>query len=113
MEKESGELATQFDFLENAISDEGPFLLGSNLSCADILLFAAVSWWGAAVFPNMDKILEGRPKIEKSIRAVGTIGAISDYYSSLKASRDSMPTVGSTNYASYYKNYHLLCGLNE
>ena len=27
MEKGSGELATQFDFLENAISDEGPFLL--------------------------------------------------------------------------------------
>ena len=113
MEKGSGELATQFDFLENAISDEGPFLLGPNLSCADILLFAAVSWWGAAVFPNMEKILEGRPKIEKSIRAVGTIAAISDYYRSLKASRDSMPTVGSTNYASYYKNYHLLCGLNE
>ena len=113
MEKGSGELATLFDFLENAISDEGPFLLGSNPSCADILLFAAISWWGAAVFPNMDKILEGRPKIEKSIRAVGTIREISDYYSSLKASRDSMPIVGSTNYASYYKNYHLLCGLNE
>ena len=61
----------------------------------------------------MEKIVEGRPKIEKSIRAVGTIAAISDYYRSLKASRDSMPTVGSTNYASYYKNYHLLCGLNE
>ena len=61
----------------------------------------------------MDKILEGRPKIERSIRAIGTIGSISDYYSSLKASRDSMPTVGLTNYASYYKNYHLLCGLDE
>ena len=58
MEKGSGDLSNQFDFLENAISDEGPFLLGSNLSCADILLFAAVSWWGAAVFPNMDMILE-------------------------------------------------------
>jgi hypothetical protein len=61
----------------------------------------------------MDMMLEGRPKIEKCIRAVGNIEVISEYYTSLKSSRDSMPLVGSTNYASYYKNYHLLCGLNE
>ena len=113
MEKGTGDLSNQFDYLEKAMSDKGPFLLGSNLSCADILLFAAISWWGAAAFPNMDMILEDRPKIEKCIRAVGNIEVISEYYTSLKSSRDSMPTVGSTNYASYYKNYHLLCGLNE
>ena len=112
MEKGNGDLATQFDFLENAMSNQGPFLLGSTLSCADILLFAAISWWGAGVFPNMDKMLEGRPKIEKCIRAVGNIEVISEYYSSLKSSRNSMPVVGSTNYSDYYKNYHLLCGLD-
>ena len=112
MEKGTGDLSNQFDYLEKAMSDEGPFLLGSNLSCADILLFAAISWWGAAVFRNMYMMLDGRPKLEKSITSVGAIQAISAYYKNLKISRDSMPVVGSTDYSSYYKNYHFLCGID-
>lgn len=107
----SGDLALQFDFLEKAISDDGPFLLGAKLSCADILLFAAIPWWGAGVFPNMDKMLENRPKIERCVRAVAEIKTISDYYASHLSSREKLPVVGLTNYAEYYKNFHSLCGL--
>ena len=111
MEPSNGDLALQFDFLERAISDEGPFLLGSTLSCADILLFAAIPWWGAGVFPSMEKMLATRPKIKKTISAIGKIESISKYYQSLKASRAELPVVGSTNYSEYYKHFHNLCGV--
>ena len=106
-----GDLASQFDFLENAMSDSGPFLLGEKISCADILLFAALSWWGAAVFPSMDKMLDNRPKLSISIHAIGKIEAISNYYREMQNSRNDMPTVGLTNYSDYYKNFHFLCNL--
>ena len=112
MEEGKGDLALQFDFLENAIDESGPFLLGQNLSCADILLFSAISWWGSAVFPEMDAMLNARPKIERSIRSVGKIESISKYYENLKDSRKAMPTVGVTNYADYYKNFHKLCEIS-
>ena len=111
MEPSNGDLALQFDFLEKAISDEGPFLLGSTLSCADILLFAAIPWWGAGVFPSMEKMLATRPKIKKTISVIGKIESISKYYQSLKASRAELPVVGSTNYSEYYKHFHNLCGV--
>ena len=106
-----GDLASQFDFLENAMSDSGPFLLGEKISCADILLFAALSWWGAAVFPSMDKMLDNRPKLSISIHAIGKIEAISNYYREMQNSRNDMPTVGLTNYSDYYKNFHFLCDI--
>lgn len=112
MEPGAGDIAFQFDCLEKAMSHEGPFLLGSDLSCADILLFAAIPWWGAGVFRNMDKMLENRPKVERCVRAIGQIEVIANYYASLRASRESLPVVGSTNYTEYYKNFHGLCGVN-
>ena len=112
MQSGSGDLALKFDCLENAISNEGPFLLGEDLSCADILLFAAIAWWGAGVFPGMQMMLDDRPKIDRAIRTVGGIEVIRRYYESLKASRQNMPTVGSTKYADYYGNFHRLCGIH-
>ena len=112
MELGSGDLAFQFDRLENAIDEEGPFVLGRTLSCADVLLFAAIPWWGAGVFPGMEKMLATRPKIERVVERVGKIEVISQYYAALKASRESLPIVGSTKYSDYYKNFHSLCGLN-
>ena len=106
-----GELALQFDFLEKAISKDGPFILGGDLSCADILLFAAIPWWGSGVFKSMEPMLRGRPKIERVIKAVGGLATLARYYSTHRSSRADLPTVGSTNYADYYKNFHLLCQL--
>jgi len=112
MKKDSGDLSMQFDFLEKAISDDGPFLLGSSLSIADILLFAAIAWWGAGVFPDMGWMLDSRPKIERSIRSVGDMDIVSKYYNDLKSTRESLPVVGSTNYSDYYENFHSLCNLD-
>ena len=112
MELGSGDLAFQFDRLESAIDEEGPFVLGRTLSCADVLLFAAIPWWGAGVFPGMETMLATRPKIERVVERVGKIEVISQYYAALKASRESLPIVGSTKYSDYYKNFHSLCGLN-
>ena len=112
MESGTGDLAFQFDRLENAISEEGPFILGRTLSCADVLLFAAIPWCGAGVFPGMEIMIATRPKIERVVKSVGIIDVISKYYAALKDSRESLPVVGSTNYSDYYKNFHRLCGLN-
>lgn len=112
MEPGSGDLAFQFDRLENAISESGPFILGRLMSCADVLLFAAIAWWGAGVFPDMEKMLATRPRIKRVIERVGNIDVVSEYYAALKDSRESLPVVGSTKYSEYYKNFHSLCGLN-
>ena len=82
------------------------------MSCADVLLFAAIPWWGAGVFPDMEKMLATRPKIKRVIEGVGHIDVVSDYYASFKDSRESLPVVGSTKYSDYYKNFHSLCGLS-
>ena len=107
----SGDLAAQFDFLEGAMSDEGPFLLGRDISCADILLFAAIAWWGAGMFGNMNIMLDNRPKLERSITQVGKIESISNYYKALIGTRQEMPIVGSTHYSEFYTNFHILCRL--
>ena len=112
MEAGHGDLAMQFDFLEKAINDEGAFITGSDLSCADILLFAAIPWWGAGVFGSMEPMLSGRPKIERVIRAVAELKEVATYYSTHRSSRADLPKVGSTDYSDYYENFHLLCGID-
>ena len=109
MESSSGPLAMKFDHIERAASDNGPYLLGNHLTVADVFLFAAISWWGAGVFGSMDPILSQRPKIKRSIEGVGALENIQKYYSGLKETRQSLPTVGSTDYADYYSNFHALC----
>ena len=109
MESSSGPLAMKFDHIERAASDDGPYLLGDHLTVADVFLFAAISWWGAGVFGSMDPILSERPKIKRSIEGVGALENIQKYYSGLKETRRSLPTVGSTDYADYYSNFHALC----
>ena len=111
MEVGSGDLAMQFDFLEKAISDEGVFITGDDLSCADILLFAAIPWWGAGVFGSMEPMLRERPKIERVINAVAALEPVTTYYSTHKAARANLPKVGSTDYSDYYKYFHSLCGI--
>ena len=111
MEAGSGDLAFQFDRLENGINEKGPFILGHTLSCADVLLFAAIPWWGAGVFPGMEKMLATRPKIKRVVENVGSINVVSAYYAALKTSRELLPVVGSTKYSAYYENFHSLCGL--
>ena len=111
MEAGSGDLAFQFDRLENGINEDGPFILGHTLSCADVLLFAAIPWWGAGVFPGMGKMLDSRPKIKRVVENVGRINVVCSYYAALQTSRESLPVVGSTKYSEYYKNFHSLCGL--
>ena len=111
MEAGSGDLAFQFDRLENGINEDGPFILGQTLSCADVLLFAAIPWWGAGVFPGMEKMLNTRPKIKRVVGNVGSINVVSAYYAALRTSRELLPVVGSTKYSAYYKNSHSLCGL--
>ena len=111
MKAGSGDLAIQFDFLEKAISDEGFFITGDDLSCADILLFAAIPWWGAGVFGSMEPMLRERPKIERVINAVATLEPVTAYYSKHEASRANLPKVGATDYSDYYKYFHSLCGI--
>ena len=82
------------------------------MSCADVLLFAAIAWWGAGVFPDMEKMLATRPRIKRVIERVGNIDVVSEYYAALRDSRESLPVVRSTKYSEYYKNFHSLCGLN-
>ena len=107
MEPKKGELALMFDHIEKAYST-GPYLLKDQPSCADILLFAAIAWWGAAMFPSMEMILESRPNIKRAIETVGSWKKIKDYYSALKSTRKSLPTVGVTKYQDFYKNFHSL-----
>ena len=110
MEPGEGDLALMFDHIENAYS-QGPYLLMNQPSCADVLLFSAVAWWGAGMFPSMDIILDGRPNIRRAIEGVGCWTKLCDYYSDRKAIRAKLPRVGMTNYEDYYKNFHSLCGL--
>ena len=109
MDKTSGPLAMKFNHIESAASDTGPFLLGEQLTVADVFLFAAISWWGAGMFSSMEPITADRPKIKRSIEGIGAMENVRQYYASLKETRQNMPTVGKTNYADYYKNFHALC----
>ena len=43
----------------------------------DVLLFAAIAWWGAGVFPDMEKMLATRPRIKRVIERVGNIDVVS------------------------------------
>ena len=109
MDKTSGPLAMKFNHIESAASDTGPFLLGEQLTVADVFLFAAISWWGAGMFSSMEPITADRPKIKRSIEGIGAIENVRQYYASRKETRKNLPTVGETNYADYYKNFHALC----
>jgi len=107
MKPNAGELALMFDHIEKAYSI-GPYLLKDRPSCADVLLFAAIAWWGAGMFPSMGMILDSRPNIERAIETVGSWEKIKDYYRQLKSTRQSLPIVGVTNYQDYYTNFHSL-----
>ena len=69
MDKTSGPLAMKFNHIESAASDSGPFLLGEQLTVADVFLFAAISWWGAGMLrqwnpsPQTDRKSSGRSKV--------------------------------------------------
>ena len=108
MKKGQGDLAAMFDNLENNIA-VGPYILGERPSCADVFVFAAIGWWGTGMFPGIELMVEGRPKLESLIKKVGGWSKIKDYYKRLKDSRKAMPEVGVTDYTDYYKVYHELC----
>mgnify|MGYP001166693370 FL=1 len=112
MKPKKGDLALMFDHIDRAYS-EGPYLLANRPSCADVLLFAAIAWWGAGMFPSMDIMLSDRPNIQRAVERVGTWGKLRDYYLKWKSSRSNLPKVGVTNYEDFYKNFHSLCGLNQ
>ena len=61
------------------------------------------------MFPGIELMVEGRPKLESLIKKVGGWSKIKDYYKRLKDSRKAMPEVGVTDYTDYYKVYHELC----
>ena len=109
MDKTSGPLAMKFDHIERAASDTGPYVLGEQLTVADVFLFAAISWWGAGMFASMDPIIVDRPKIKRSIEGVGALENVRQYYTRLKEERQKLPTVGDKHYADYYSNFHALC----
>lgn len=109
MDKTSGPLAMKFDHIERAASDAGPYVLGAQLTVADVFLFAAISWWGAGMFASMDPIIADRPKIKRSIEGVGALENVRQYYARLKEERQKLPTVGDKHYADYYSNFHALC----
>ena len=84
-----------------------PYVLGEQLTVADVFLFAAISWWGAGMFASVDPI--DRPKIKRSIEGVGALENVRQYYARLKEERQKLPTVGDKHYADYYSNFHALC----
>ena len=75
------------------------------------MIFAAFAWWGAGMFPGLDLIVDGRPKLQTLIKNVATCPEVKNYYESLKQSREKMPRVGEIDYKDYYKVYHELCEL--
>ena len=110
MKRGAGNLAFLFDNLEKNLST-GPYVLGDIPSCADVLIFAAFAWWGAGMFPGLDLIVDGRPKLQTLIKNVATWPEVKNYYESLRQSREEMPRVGEIDYKNYYKVYHELCEL--
>jgi len=110
MEPKTGDLAAMFNHIEKAYSN-GPYLLGRQPSCADVLLFAAIAWWGVGMFPTMKVIFDGRPNLQRAVELVGSWTRIRSYYNKWKSTRAALPKVGRTNYEDYYKNFHSLCGV--
>ena len=98
--------------IERAASEDGPYLLGNQLSVADVFLFAAISCGGAqACLPPMDLITGDRPKIKRAIESVGALENVRGIYAGLKEEQQKLPTVGDNTMPTITVPLHALCGV--
>ena len=67
-------------------------VLASQLTTADVYIFAAFGWWASGFMTkavSTDSLLTGRPKIQAIIDRVGALPAVKAYYS--KAEKKEQP----------------------
>lgn len=78
-----GTIARRLDYIENLLSDGGPYLLGGTFSVADAYLFTVASWTGPTGislerWPSLTAYLKRiaeRPAVRAAMQAEGLIAA--------------------------------------
>ena len=84
-----GKAAVMLDRLEAAI--KGPFVLGDQMSVADVYIFAAFGWWGGGYYTskvNANTLLASRNKLTALIGSVGQSRRIQEYYTNVAPKSD-------------------------